>query len=154
VVEDIEDDILLLRLAFRTACVLNPVMAVRSGAEAIAYLVGDGEYQHRNEFPLPKLILLDLKMPGMDGFELLAWIRNRKEFAAIAIVVLTSSDAIQDVKRAYDLGANSFLVKETEFKRTVELSRLLRDYWLQLNWSPGGHRAMGLEQATRGREGL
>jgi len=133
VVEDREDDILLLRRAFRAAGILNPVMTVRSGEEAIWYLAGEGKYWSRIEFPLPRLILLDLKMPEMDGFEVLEWIRSRKEFSAITVIVLTSSKEIKDVKRAYELGANSFIVKETEFNHTVTLSKLLKDYWLDLN---------------------
>jgi CheY-like chemotaxis protein len=135
VVEDREDDIIVLRRAFRAAGILNPVMAVQSGEEAIWYLAGEGKYWSRTEFPLPRLILLDLKMPEMDGFEVLEWIRSRKEFSAITVIVLTSSNELKDVKRAYELGANSFIVKETEFNNTVTLSRLLKDYWLELNKS-------------------
>ncbi len=82
---------------------------------------------------MPRLILLDLKMPGLDGFDVLSYIRARREFAAIAIIVLTSSTDMKDVQRAYDLGANSFIVKETEFSDTVALTKMLRDYWLNLN---------------------
>ncbi len=133
IVEDSEDDVFVLRRAFRAAGILNPVMTVRNGQEAIWYLEGGANYWSRTEFPLPRLILLDLKMPGMDGFEVLAWIRGRTEFAGIAVVVLTGSNDLKDVQRAYDLGANSFIVKETEFKQTVTLSRLLKDYWLGVN---------------------
>ena len=133
VVEDREDDVILLRRAFRVAGILNPVMVVRTGEEAASYLAGEGNYRRRSEFPLPQLILLDLKLPEMDGFEVLEWVRSQKEFSGIVVIVLTSSDSMKDIKQAYDLGANSFIVKDTEFENTVMLARLLKDYWLQMN---------------------
>jgi CheY-like chemotaxis protein len=130
VVEDREDDILLIRKAFEKAAVLNPVHFVRSGDEALAYLSGEWKYANRAEFPLPILVLLDLKLPGMDGFEVLSWIRHQEGLRALPVIVLTSSMALSDVNRAYQLGANSFFVKEIEFQNSVELSRLLQNYWL------------------------
>ncbi len=112
-VEDREDDILLIRRAFDKAGLSNPVQVVRDGEEAIEYLSGIGKYSSRGEYPLPDLILLDLKMPKLDGFQ-----------------VLTSSDQLRDVNRAYQLGANSFLVKPNDFGNSVELARLLREYWM------------------------
>jgi CheY-like chemotaxis protein len=130
VVEDREDDILLIQKAFDKAGVANPVHFVRSGDEALAYLSGEWKYANRAEYPLPVLVLLDLKLPGMDGFEVLAWIRRQEGLRALPVVVLTSSMALSDVNRAYQLGANSFFVKELEFQNSVELSRLLQNYWL------------------------
>jgi CheY-like chemotaxis protein len=133
VVEDREDDVVLLRRAFRSAGVLNPLVWVKSGDEAISYMRGTGDYWNRAEFPLPRMILLDLKMHGLDGFDVLSFVRARREFASIAIIVLTSSTDLKDVQRAYDLGANSFIVKETEFDNMVTLSKILKDYWIRLN---------------------
>ena len=130
VVEDREDDILLIQKAFEKAGVQNPVYFVRNGDEALAYLSGEWKYANRAEYPLPVLVLLDLKLPGMDGFEVLAWIRRQEGLRALPVVVLTSSMALSDVNRAYQLGANSFFVKEIEFQNSVELSRLLQNYWL------------------------
>jgi CheY-like chemotaxis protein len=130
VVEDREDDILLIQKAFEKAAVQNPVHFVRSGDEAVAYLSGQWKYSNRAEYPLPVLVLLDLKLLGMDGFEVLAWIRRQEGLRALPVVVLTSSMALSDVNRAYQLGANSFFVKELEFQNSVELSRLLQNYWL------------------------
>jgi CheY-like chemotaxis protein len=130
VVEDREDDILLIRKAFQRAGLQNPIHFVRSGDEAVAYLAGEWKYANRAEYPLPVLVLLDLKLPGMDGFEVLAWIRQQHGLRALPVVVLTSSSDLSDVNRAYQLGANSFFVKELEFRDTVELSRLLQNYWL------------------------
>ena len=140
VVEDREDDVVVLRTAFRAAGVLNPVVWVRSGDEAITYMRGVGPYMNRSEFPLPRLILLDLKMSGLDGFDVISYVRSRLEFASIAIIVLTSSTDMKDVQRAYDLGASSFIVRETEFSDMVTLSKLLKEYWLGLNKNDGARR--------------
>src|SRR5258705_8683596 len=106
--EDREDDIALIRKAFARAYVLNPLQVVRDGEEAIAYLSGEGKYSNRAEYPLPDLLLLDLKMPRIDGFEVLKWIREQPGLSALRVVVLTSSEDIRDVNVAYRLGANSF----------------------------------------------
>src|SRR5262245_6778938 len=96
-VEDREDDILLVRKSFEKGGINNPFQVVRDGEEAIQYLAGEGRYSNRAEYPLPDLILLDLKMPRVDGFEVLMWIRRQPGFGSIPVVVLTSSDAIRDV---------------------------------------------------------
>jgi CheY-like chemotaxis protein len=131
VVEDREDDILLVRRAFEKAHLRNPLHFVRDGEEAIAYLRCEGKYCTRAEHPLPDLILLDLKLPGMDGFELLQWIRQEPGIRALPVVVLTSSDQLCDINRAYELGANSFFVKEFDFQNYIEFSKMLQRYWLQ-----------------------
>src|SRR5437773_1951820 len=139
-VEDREDDILLIRRAFRKGYINNPLQVVRDGDEAIAYLSGEGKYSNRAEYPLPDLILLDLKMPRIDGFEVLHWIRRQSSFASIRIVVLTSSDAISDVNRAYALGANSFMVKPLDFQNVIEMAKMLKTYWLRMNKAPEAAR--------------
>jgi DNA-binding response OmpR family regulator len=93
--------------------------------EAIAYLNGETPYEDRSRYPLPDLVLLDIKMPGTDGFEVLRWIRAHWEFRELCVVMLTSSDEIRDVNQAYKLGANSFLVKPLDFVNARELSRSL-----------------------------
>jgi CheY-like chemotaxis protein len=139
VVEDREDDILLIRRAFEWASVPNPTQVVRDG-EAIAYLIGEGKYANRDEYPLPILVLLDLKLPRKDGFEVLSWIRRQPGIRSIPVVVLTSSNQIRDVNRAYQLGANSFFVKELDFQGTVDLSKLLQSYWLKKTLTPEASR--------------
>jgi CheY-like chemotaxis protein len=136
IVEDREDDILLMRKAFDRASLTSPIQIVRSGEEAIAYLSGEGKYANRAEYPLPALILLDLKMPGMDGFEVLAWIRKQDGIRGLPVVVLTSSSEMRDVNRAYALGANSFFVKELDFQHAVDLSQILRQYWIHKALTP------------------
>src|SRR3954466_9029820 len=140
-VEDRDDDILLIRKAFERGFIDNPLHVVRDGEEAIYYLAGEGQYSNRAEFPLPDLILLDLKMPKVDGFEVVRWIRRQPGFSSIAVVVLTSSDAIRDVNRAYALGANSFLVKPLEFENFIETAKMLRAYWLNINKPPTTNRS-------------
>src|SRR5689334_22536778 len=123
VVDDSEDDIHLIRKAFRKAYVLNPVFAVTSGDEAICYLQGEGKYLNRDEYPLPDLMLLDLKMPGLDGFDVLSWVRSQPGLHCLRIVVLAGSQELRDVNRAYRLGANSFMVKPADFQNFVELGK-------------------------------
>jgi len=139
--EDREDDILLIRRAFEKGDIRNPLYVVRDGEEVVAYLKGEGRYSNRAEYPLPDLLLLDLKMPGMDGFDVLRWLRQQSDFGSLRVVVLTSSDRIQDVNVAYHLGANSFLVKPMDFQNVIELSKVLRDYWLQISKAPETSRA-------------
>jgi CheY-like chemotaxis protein len=135
-VEDREDDILLITKAFQRAGLTNPIQVVRDGEEALAYLSGAGKYSNRAEYPLPILLLLDLKLPGMDGFEVLSWIRHEEGIRGLPVLVLTSSSQLRDVNRAYQLGANSFIVKEFDFQNTVEFAKLLRAYWLHTVSTP------------------
>jgi CheY-like chemotaxis protein len=124
-VENNQDDILLILRAFQRAGVTRRIEVVTSGIEAVAYLQGTPPYDDREEYPLPILVLLDIKMPGMDGFEVLRWIRQQWEFLQLCVVMLTSSDHIRDANQAYQLGANSFLVKPLDFENAGELARSL-----------------------------
>jgi len=135
-VEDLEDDVLLIRRALTKSFIDNPLRVARTGADAIAYLSGDDKYEDRKRFPFPALVLLDLKMPGMDGFEVLEWIRAQPELRSLRVVVLTSSQDLRDVNRAYQIGANSFLVKPIDFENFASLTRMLKDYWLDLDRGP------------------
>jgi CheY-like chemotaxis protein len=150
IVEDSEDDILLMRCAFEKASIKNPVHFVRTGDDVIAYLSGEEQFSNRVKFPLPALILLDLKLPGKDGFEVLSWIRQHHRFRTLPVVVLTASAQMDAVNRAYRLGANSFFVKGLDFKQTVALSSLLKQYWLQTACMP----EPSLSSMTAAREDL
>jgi len=134
--EDMDDDVVLIRKAFAKAHINNPLHVVCNGDEAICYLKGDGPYANRAEYPLPDLLLLDLKMPCRDGFEVLTWIRQQPSLSALRVVVLTSSEDIRDVNMAYRLGANSFLVKPMDFHDFVYLGKYLTSYWLALDKTP------------------
>jgi len=139
-IEDTENDVLLIQRAFIKAKILNPLLILKTAEEAMAYLLGEGRYSNRAEFPLPALILLDLKLPGADGFDFLRWIRQRPGLETMRVVVLTSSDLMRDVNLAYQLGANSFLVKPVDFERFVEISQALNGYWMWLSKAPESHR--------------
>jgi len=135
-VEDQPNDYLLIRRAFDKGQILNPLFVVTSGEEAVAYLSGRGRFHNRQEYPLPDLMLLDLKLPGMDGFDVLRWVRAEPGLSSLVIVVLTSSNLMFDVNEAYKLGANSFLVKPTDFDNYVATCRVLKEFWLKLNKKP------------------
>jgi CheY-like chemotaxis protein len=152
-VEDNEDHVALIRRAFVKSKVVNPVQVVPNGEQAIAYLEGTGRFSNRAEFPLPSLILLDLKLTGMDGFEVLRWIRSQPTLRAIRVVVLTSSNAIKDVNLAYQLGANSFLVKPVDFEDFVRIAQALQGYWLWSDKAPEVSRPRNDDRLTNGRSG-
>ena len=134
--EDDEDHSLLVRRAFAKAKLLNPVHIVKNGEETIAYLSGEGPYSNRAEYPLPSILLLDLKMPKKNGFEVLTWIREQPGLQGLRIVVLTSSDEIRDVNQAYQMGANSFLVKPVSFNEFVTVAEVIQGYWLFMDKAP------------------
>ena|SRR5947208_2340555 len=134
--EDDEEHIALVLRAFKRASLLNPVHIVRHGEEAIAYLKGEDKYANRAEYPLPALLLLDLRMPRKNGFEVLKWIRQDPGVCNLRVVVLSTSEDMQDVNRAYTLGANSFLVKPAEFEQFVSVLHALQGYWLWMNEPP------------------
>jgi CheY-like chemotaxis protein len=120
-VEDNEDDVLLIGREFQRAGLPNLLQVASSGPQAIAYLTGSGIYADRVQYPFPTLVLLDINMPGSDGFAVLKWIRRQSLFAQLCVVVLSSSDAMGDVNLAHHLGADSFLVKPLECKSLTEL---------------------------------
>ncbi len=140
-VEDRDDDVLLIRKAFQKAGLNNPFHVARDGEEAIAYLSGEGKFSNRLEFPLPWLVLLDLKMPKVDGFEVLRWIRAQPSLSRLIVLVLTSSEYMKDVDEAYKLGANSFLVKPLDFENAVQMGELIRRYWIGFNRFPDTERS-------------
>lgn len=135
-VEDDPNDILLIQRAFAKACLVNPLKVVRDGEEALNYLSGSGEFADRGRYPLPSLILLDLKLPRKSGLEILQWLRQQPALKHIPVIVLTSSKESSDVSRAYDLGANSYLVKPVGFEGLLELVKSIGMYWMILNKTP------------------
>jgi CheY-like chemotaxis protein len=135
-VEDDPNDILLVQRAFRKANLTVTLASVQDGDRAVAYLSGAEAYGDRENFPLPVLILLDLKIPRKSGFEVLAWIRSHPELKRLPVTILTSSKHDRDVTQAYELGANSYLVKPVGFDALVEMARMIGAYWLLLNERP------------------
>jgi len=130
VVEDEESDALLLGLALEEAQIANKLVLLRDGAELIAYLDAQAPYENRGEFPLPGLILLDLKMPRVDGFTVLSWLAGRPELAKIPAVVFSASTCEADMKRALSLGASGYLSKPSTFRVLVSMLRDLHERWL------------------------
>lgn len=129
VVEDDSNDVLLLQRSMRKAQWANPVQVVEHGDAAVAYLAGEPPYDDRDRYPLPGLILLDLKLPRRGGLEVLAWLRAQPGLRGLPVVILTSSREHQDVNRAYQLGANSYLVKPGSLREWQDLVTLIRSYW-------------------------
>jgi len=134
-VDDSENDLKLMSIAFVKAGLKSPLQVVHNGEEAIAYLAGEGRYTNRNEFPLPAVMLLDLNMPMKNGFDVLDWLRKQPELKRLSTIVLTSSLRAEDVERAFELGAHSYLVKPAALEDLVAMIRFLRD-WLKLNHFP------------------
>ena len=135
-VEDESSDVLLIQRAFQKAALQYRLRVVRDGDQAIQYLSGQGPYSNRERFPLPFLVLLDLRMPGTDGLGVLQWARAEPGLKRLLIVVFTSSELQSDIDRAYEAGANSYLVKPVEFEQMVHLIQRFELYWTEINRTP------------------
>jgi CheY-like chemotaxis protein len=138
VVEDNDDDVALIRRAFRETQLPKRVEVARDGGEALDYLLGRPPYDDRKRYPLPRLVILDLKMPRVDGFEVLETAKRASRTKRIPVVILTSSSEQKDIERSYELGANSYLVKPVAFDRFRGVVARIEEYWLELNTSPQG----------------
>jgi len=136
IAEDDPSDVFLLKRAFTLAQVPATLYFVRDGQEAIDYLEGDARFNDRTAHPLPDLMLLDLKMPRLNGFDVLSWLRRKPGLKRLLVTVLTSSDQPGDINRAYDLGANSYLLKPHSSSQLSELVAQVKRYWLDLNQCP------------------
>ena len=131
IVEDDLNTIKVLRFSLVQAGFTNKVLEVHDAREAVAFLLGEGDYGDRLQYPLPQLILLDLKMPGMNGFEFLKWLRNWPPGRFTPVVVLTNSAATSDLARAYAVGASSYLVKGANLAELVEQMTAIGSVWLE-----------------------
>jgi CheY-like chemotaxis protein len=144
-VEDNPVDVLLMQRAFRHEAFANTsLQIVRDGDAAVFYLNGDGEYSDRDRYPLPAIILLDLKLPRRSGHEVLVWLKQQPELKRLPVVMLTSSRQTLDVKRAYDLGVNSYLVKPIGFASLLEMMQSFSQYWLNYTELPEPREFSGL----------
>lgn len=135
-VEDDPNDVFLMQRAFRKANLANPIQVVQDGESAVLYLEGQEQYSDRALYPLPILMLLDLKLPRRSGLEVLEWLRQQPTLKRLPVVVLTSSRENIDVNRAYELGANSYLVKPVGFDGLLNMVKSLNQYWLIVNENP------------------
>jgi CheY-like chemotaxis protein len=139
-VEDDENDAFFFERAIKKVGLKNPVRNARDGQEAINYLSGAGKFGQRADFPLPGLILLDLKLPFVMGLDVLKWIRQNAAFSPI-VIILSSSAGETDIDAAYRLGANAYLVKPSESSKLEDMVRAINDFWLQQNTPPSDSRA-------------
>ena len=135
-VEDDENDMLLMQYALRNAGVATPLSWVADGQAAIDYLSGVGAYGDRGRYPMPNLVLLDIKLPRRSGMEVLHWIRQRTEYRRIVIVMFTASAYQAEIDEAYAVGANSFVTKPAGADELTALIRLLHTYWFTMNQFP------------------
>lgn len=145
-VEDNPNDVRLTLHVLRKHNVANRVQVVRDGEEALDYLFGTGAFEGRDVLERPRVVLLDLKLPKLDGHEVLQRIRADARTRAIPVVVLTSSSEERDIVRSYDLGVSSYIVKPVDFENFSEAVRSLGFYWLLLNqlpWGPGRSGGLG-----------
>lgn len=135
-VEDREEDVFLLHRALKRAALEANVQVASDGQEAVDYLAGHGKFADRQQFPLPYLVLLDLKLPQRMGLDVLAWIRAQPVFRPLIVIVLSSSIHEDDVRRAYELGANAFLVKPSDTHTLADMCQALKHFWLTYNQPP------------------
>jgi len=139
-VEDDPADVRLIQRAFRKLQTNVTMTRLTNGDDAVAYLSGDGPFENRAAYPMPTVVLLDIKLPRRSGFEVLDWVRKQKSpLRRMPVVMLTSSKHSVDVNRAYDLGANSYLAKPETLAELDELASQFQDYWLDLNEEPDLH---------------
>jgi CheY-like chemotaxis protein len=129
--EDDANDVFFLRRAFQKAEIKCRILDVPNGQDAIHYLQGVAPYTDRSDFPFPHLLLLDLKMPLMNGFDVLEWLRSKPELAELPVLVLSSSAHGEDVKRAEQLGARAYHVKPGDLSQLTQLARDVGAKWLQ-----------------------
>lgn len=136
IVEDNEDHVILIKKALRHNGLVNDIRVVMSGEDALDYLLRKGEYADAAASPRPGLILLDLKLPGVDGLEVLKTIKEHPVLRLIPVVMLTTSASDNEVVASYSCGVNSYIQKPVDFSKFVETVRGLRMYWLLLNTPP------------------
>src|ERR1041385_4517693 len=128
-VDDDDNDLQLVHYAASQAGLSSHLHAVSSGGQAIDYLQGHGPYADRTKFPMPKLLLLDLRMPRMNGLELLEWVRSRPEFVGMVVIVFTASAHPVDIARACELGANVFVQNPSSRSELIHFVKLVKEFW-------------------------
>jgi CheY-like chemotaxis protein len=143
-VEDDPADVRLIQRAFRKLQQSVSMTRLTNGDDAVAYLSGDRPYENRAAYPVPLVVLLDIKLPRRSGFEVLDWLRKQESpLRRLPVVMLTSSKHSTDVNRAYDLGANSYLAKPETLSGLDDLASQFQAYWLSLNQPPELHGSAG-----------
>jgi CheY-like chemotaxis protein len=136
VAEDDASDSFFLQRAFTRSGIRSQLHFVRDGQEVVDYLKGEGGFAKRQGHPFPELLLLDLKMPRLNGFDVLRWIRKQPGLKRMLVVIFSSSQETEDVDKAYDLGANSYLTKPHDLDELQGIAERVKQYWLELNRKP------------------
>ena len=128
--EDRPDDVFLMERALQKVRSRHPLRVVADGQKAIEYLSGEGDYSDRVAFPFPGLVILDLKMPGVGGFEVVEWMRKNPRTRLTPIIILSTSAQPQDINRAYELGANAYMIKPADHRSLERLLQTIGEFWL------------------------
>ena len=129
IAEDSQDDAFFLERAFRKIGMKNPVQILTDGAEVLDYLNAKGKYENRTKYPFPSVMFIDIKMPRVNGFEVLQWLKDHQECRVIPTMVFSSSEQPEDIERAYQLGANAYFVKPNSTEQLADLLRCAYDFW-------------------------
>lgn len=135
-VDDDEDDCILVEAALKDACFNCTFRCIQDGREMMDYLQGIGRYENPKAAPFPDLILLDLNMPKMNGRQVLKQLKTDPRFRMIPVIILTTSSDLQDVKFCYDLGANSYIIKQSSFDGLRSAIEIIKEYWLEVATLP------------------
>jgi CheY-like chemotaxis protein len=134
--EDDENDVIFLRRAFAKAEITNPLHVAPDGQVAIDYLAGTGPYADRDAYPLPGLLMLDLKMPRKTGMDVLLWLRAEQRNWSVPVIMFSSSVHPAEIRAAYEAGANAFVTKPSGSPERMELARMIKGFWLEFNQLP------------------
>lgn len=152
-VEDDANDQFLIKAAFRKIGVTDPIQTVNNGEEALAYLCGEGEFADRSKYQYPTFILMDLKMPKMDGFAVLEHLKENPQWAIIPTVVFSASSDLDDIKQAYALGASSYHIKPDSPEDMRKQLKMLYDYWMTCEIPQVDSTGKHLPTISRGKMG-
>ena len=149
VAEDDQDTQVLIKRAFKQADLAPPIYFTNDGQQTIHYLSGQGDYGNRDCYPMPALLLLDLKMPYRDGFDVLRWIRAQTFLRRLVVIMFSGSSLEQDVEQAFDLGANSFVMKPVSFSELLQVILAIHHYWFGCNHFPQPEDGIPIPRETR-----
>ena len=149
IAEDDQDTQVLIERAFKQADISAPLYFTNDGQHAMDYLAGRGEHSDRTRFPIPAILLLDLKMPFRDGFEVLRWIRADPRMRKLVVIMFSGSSIEKDVEEAFNLGVNSFVMKPVSFSELLQVIMAIHHYWFGCNHFPQPDEGINVPSETR-----
>ena len=129
IIEDDHNDVLLLKSALKRENINNPIQVVHDGQEGIDYLQGEGKFHDRDKYPFPSVIFTDLKMPRLSGFDVLTWLKSHPDCFVLPVIVLSASKLDEDIKKAYQMGANAYMVKPSQIEELQEMIKTAYKFW-------------------------